>query len=200
MIKKIFMLFKMGRKLSTSGTLLYISELYSLPASIKFIFFIIGFNINKKKNTITDNSIGEKLCNALQEMGTTFIKLGQFLATRPDIIGENVAKNLEKLQDKLTPFDQAQAKNILKKQLGEEKFSQIKNLSKPIAAASIAQVHFADIENEKNISKVAIKILRPNIEKIFNDELDALMLLAYLVENISKKTKRLKLIETVQLL
>ena len=119
------MLFKLGRKLSTSGTLLYISELYSLPISIKFLFYIIGFNINKKKKIVDDSSTGEKLCDALQEMGTTFIKLGQFLATRPDIIGENVAKNLEKLQDKLTPFDQEQAKNILKDQLGKEKFSQI---------------------------------------------------------------------------
>ena len=59
-------------------------------------------------------------------MGTTFIKLGQFLATRPDIIGENISKELEKLQDKLPPFDITLAKNILKKELGEENFDQIK--------------------------------------------------------------------------
>ena len=65
-------------------------------------------------------SPGVKLCNALQGMGTTFIKLGQFLATRPDIIGEDIAKELEKLQDKLPPFQLEEAKNILRKELGKK--------------------------------------------------------------------------------
>jgi ubiquinone biosynthesis protein len=133
-------------------------------------------------------------------MGTTFIKLGQFLATRPDIIGENVSKELEKLQDKLPEFPLYEAKNILKNELGKENFQQISNLTEPVAAASIAQVHFATIDISGEKKNVAIKILRPDIEKIFNEELDALMLLAYIVESISKKTKRLKLVEIVQLL
>ena len=133
-------------------------------------------------------------------MGTTFIKLGQFLATRPDIIGENIAKELEKLQDKLPAFSTFQAKNILRDEIGKENFSQIKNLSEPIAAASIAQVHFATIVDSNKNKEVAVKILRPNIEKLFNEELDALMLLAYIIENLIKKAKRLKLVEVVQLL
>ena len=133
-------------------------------------------------------------------MGTTFIKLGQFLATRPDIIGEKVSKDLEMLQDKLKPFSTSEAKNILRKELGEQNYKQIENLSEPVAAASIAQVHFATISDSKLNKEVAIKILRPNIEEIFNEELDALMLLAYIVEKFLKKTKRLKLIEVVQLL
>ena len=106
--------------------------------------FIIGFNFGNKNNN-SNLSAGAKLCNALQEMGTTFIKLGQFLATRPDIIGEDISKELEKLQDKLPAFDLVVAKNILKKELGKENFDQITNISEPIAAASIAQVHFANI-------------------------------------------------------
>ena len=128
-------------------------------------------------------------------MGTTFIKLGQFLSTRPDIIGENVAKDLEKLQDKLPAFNLVVAKNILKKELGEENFNLFSNISEPVAAASIAQVHFADLNTDGKKNYVAIKILRPNIENVFNDELDALMLLAYIVESLVKKTRRLKLIE-----
>ena len=110
------MLFKIGRKLSTSGAITSIYEIYNPPIAIKILFFVIGFNINDKK---INNSLsaGAKLCNALQEMGTTFIKLGQFLATRPDIIGENVSKELEKLQDKLPAFNLIVAKNILKKNL-----------------------------------------------------------------------------------
>ena len=199
MFKKLFMLFKIGRKLSTSDAISSVYEIYDPPIAIKILFFVIGFNFGNKKNN-NNLSAGEKLCGALQEMGTTFIKLGQFLATRPDIIGENISKELEKLQDKLPPFDLIIAKNILEKELGKENFEQITNISEPVAAASIAQVHFANINVSGQKKDVAIKILRPNVEKLFNEELDAIMFLAYIVENLIKKTKRLKLIEIVQLL
>ena len=199
MFKKLFMLFKIGRKLSTSGAIDSIYEIYDPPILIKTFFFIIGFNLGEKRKN-NSFSPGSKLCNALQEMGTTFIKLGQFLSTRPDIIGENISKELEKLQDKLPAFNIKEARNILREELGKENFKQIENLSVPIAAASIAQVHTATINNLNKKKDIAIKILRPNIEKIFNEELDALMLLAYIVEGIIKKTKRLKLVEVVQLL
>ncbi len=199
MIKKLYMLFKIGRKLSSSGAISSLYEIYNPPIGIKILFFIIGFNFKQKKAN-KNLSAGSKLCTALQEMGTTFIKLGQFLATRPDIIGENISEELEKLQDKLPPFDLFIAKNILKKELGEKNFKQIQNISEPVAAASIAQVHFATIIESDQKKEVAIKILRPNIDKLFNDELDALMFLAYIVESLIKKTKRLKLVEVVQLL
>ena len=127
------------------------------------------------------------------------LKLGQFLATRPDIIGSDVASDLEKLQDKLPPFDIESAKEILKKEVGINNYNNIIEFSGPIAAASIAQVHFAKINFNGEIKKVAIKILRPDIEKIFNKELDALMLLAYILEKTISKSKRLKLIEVVHL-
>jgi len=199
MLKKLFMLFKIGRKLSTSGAISSIYEIYEPPIVIKMLFFVIGFNFGDKKNS-NNLSAGAKLCNALQGMGTTFIKLGQFLATRPDIIGENISKELEKLQDKLPAFNLIVAKNILKKELAKERFEQFTNISEPAAAASIAQVHVANINISGKKKDVAIKILRPDIEKIFNEELDALMLLAYIAQIIVKKTKRLKLVEVVQLL
>ena len=193
------MLFKIGRRLSTSGAISSIYEIYNPPIIIKIIFFVIGFSFEDKKN-YKNLSSGAKLCNALQEMGTTFIKLGQFLATRPDIIGEDVAKELEKLQDKLPAFNLNEAKSTLEKELEKENFEQITNISEPIAAASIAQVHFAEINVSGQKKYVAIKILRPDIERIFNEELDALMLLAYIIQSVIKKTKRLKLVEVVQLL
>ena len=199
MFKKLFMLFKIGRKLSTSGAISSIYEIYNPPIIIKIFFFVIGFSFGDKKNN-HNLSPGTKLCNALQGMGTTFIKLGQFLATRPDIIGENISNELEKLQDKLPAFSLVIAKNILKKELEKENFEQITNISEPVAAASIAQVHFANISVSGQNKDVAIKILRPDIERIFNEELDALMLLAYIVQSLIKKTKRLKLVEVVQLL
>ena len=199
MIKKLFMLFKIGRKLSTSGAISSVYEIYNPPIVIKILFSIIGFSFKDNKN-YNNASAGANLCKALQEMGTTFIKLGQFLATRPDIIGENISKELVKLQDKLPPFDLFLAKSILKDELGKENFEQITNISEPVAAASVAQVHFANINVSGHKKDIAIKILRPDVEKIFNEELDALMFLAYVVESLVKKTKRLKLVEIVQLL
>ena len=111
MLKKLFMLFKIGRKLSASGAISSIYEIHNPPIAVKIFFYLIGFG-SKDKEKNKNLSPGVRLCNALQNMGTTFIKLGQFLATRPDIIGENISKELEKLQDKLPPFDLIKAKEI----------------------------------------------------------------------------------------
>ena len=199
MLKRVFKLFQIARKFSSSGAVTTINEIHQLPAIINlfFNFISIGASSNLHNN---QNTPGEKLCTALQGMGTTFIKLGQFLATRPDIIGEELAKSLEKLQDKVPAFDLHDAKKIIKKEIGENYFRDIQELSEPIAAASIAQVHLAKIKHEEQERQVAIKILRPDIEKLFNEELDALMLFAYIIENTFSKAKRLKLIEVVHLL
>ncbi len=182
-----------------SGAINTIDEIYKIPVAIKFFFDLISLGSEKKISNNSKNP-GEKLCDALEGMGTTFIKLGQFLATRPDIIGEKLTNDLVKLQDKLPAFDIFQAKNIIKNELGEKQFSKITNISEPIAAASIAQVHIANIKINNENKEVAIKILRPDIEELFNKELDALMLFAYLVESIFIKAKRLKLVEVVHLL
>ena len=200
LIKKTILLFKIGRKLAKSEALNIISETYKPHLLIKFFFLIFGFKLNKDILKHQNKTPGQRLCLSLQEMGTTFIKLGQFLATRPDIIGENLAKDLETLQDKLPEFEKSEAALILKKGLGENVYNNISEFSEPIAAASIAQVHFAKIKINGDIKEVAIKILRPSIEKIFNEEIDALMLLASLTEKIVSKSRRLKLIEVVHLL
>ena len=200
LIKKTILLFKIGRKLAKSEALNIISETYNPPFLIKFFFLIFGFELSRDPSRHQNKTSGQRLCLSLQEMGTTFIKLGQFLATRPDIIGENLAKDLETLQDKLPEFEKSEAALILKKGLGENVYKDISEFSEPIAAASIAQVHFAKIKINGDIKEVAIKILRPSIEKIFNEEIDALMLLASLTEKIVSKSRRLKLIEVVHLL
>jgi ubiquinone biosynthesis protein len=200
MIKKIFTLFKLGRKLAKSDALTIATKFNKPPLAIKMLFNLLSFSFTKNQQVNQNDSEGKRLSNSLQSMGTTFIKLGQFLATRPDIIGEELSKHLENLQDRLPPFPLSQAKEMIKKDLGEETFNLIINLSEPVAAASIAQVHKAQINDNGTIKDVAIKILRPNIKKIFNEEIDALMLFAFLVESLIKKTKRLKLIEVVFLL
>ncbi len=199
MFRKIFILFRIARRLAISDAVEIISKIHQPPIIIKTLLNIFSFSISKKNDSL-DKSDEDKLCESIQGMGTTFIKLGQFLATRPDIIGEEISKKLEKLQDRLPPFSMQDAKNILKESLGEENFKSILNLSEPVAAASIAQVHKAQINENGTIKDVAIKILRPEIRKVFNEEIDALMLLAYIIQSTVTKTKRLKLVEVVFLL
>ena len=199
MLKKIYILIKILRKFSVSGAVETFNEIKELPKFLKIIFFL--FSLGKKNDaTNIGNTSGEKLCIALQGMGTTFIKLGQFLATRPDIIGEDVAKKLEKLQDKLPAFSTYEAKEILKKEIGQRSFDNIVSIGDPIAAASIAQVHFAKVKIDGKEKDLAIKILRPNIHKMVNEELDALMFFVFIIESLFKKTKRLKLVEIIYLL
>ena len=200
MIKKIYILFKLTRKLALSDALKIISRIHKTPLIIKIFLGIFSISFSKKQNENHKLSEEERFCQSIEGMGTTFIKLGQFLATRPDIIGEKLSKQLEKLQDRLPPFPTSEAKKIIKENLGDELYKLIINLSEPVAAASIAQVHKAQINDNGIIKDIAIKILRPNIKKKFNEEIDAFMLLAYFVENIITKTKRLRLVEVIFLL
>ena len=186
--------------IARSDILKIVSKFKKPPLAIKILFQILSISFLNPKKKNLDNTEGEKLSKSIQSMGTTFIKLGQFLATRPDIIGDELSIQLEDLQDKLPPFSLSEAKEIIKKDLGEETFNSIIDFNEPVAAASIAQVHKAKINDNGTIKDVAIKILRPDIKRIFNDEIDALMLFAFLVESFIKKTQRLKLVEVVFLL
>ena len=200
MLKKIFILFRIARRLAVSDAVEIISKIHQPPFIIKILLKIFSISFTTKNVSSNNKSDEDKLCESIQGMGTTFIKLGQFLATRPDIIGEEVSKKLEKLQDRLPPFTMQEAKNILRESLGSENFNSVLNLSEPVAAASIAQVHKAQINENGTIKDVAIKILRPEIRKVFNEEIDAFMLLAFIIQSTVTKTKRLKLVEVVFLL
>jgi ubiquinone biosynthesis protein len=200
MLKKLITLFKLGRKIAKSDILNITSKFQEPPIAVKILFKILSFSFSPKRQIHTQKDEGERLSSSLESMGTTFIKLGQFLATRPDIIGEELSEKLENLQDRLPPFSLNQTKEIIKNDLGDDTYNSIINLSEPVAAASIAQVHKAQINDGGTLKDVAIKILRPNIKKIFNEEIDAMMLFAFLVESFIKKTKRLKLVEVVFLL
>jgi ubiquinone biosynthesis protein len=199
MLSNFFILIKIGRALARSNSLSVFEEFYKPPLSIKILMRIFSLTTFNKDSD--NKSPGERLKNSFLTLGPAFIKLGQFLATRPDIVGQEFSQELQKLQDQMPAFDISQSKDALRKELGEEKYQQITYLSKPIAAASIAQVHFAKIiNNEKKEIDVAIKILRPNIEKIFHKELDALRFLASIIEFSVKKSRRLKLVKIIDLL
>ena len=114
MITRLIILFKIGRKLAQSEILEIFSKFHEIPTFIKILFYFLSFSFKKKGQINYNVEEKKRLSNSLQSMGTTFIKLGQFLATRPDIIGDDLSKQLETLQDKLPPFSLSEAKNIIR--------------------------------------------------------------------------------------
>ena len=113
-------------------------------------------------------SPGTNLAHALKRLGPTYIKLGQILSTRADLIGEQAALDLSALQDQLEPFSDAQARSTLEQALGRPIDEVFDDFGPPISAASVAQVHLARLKTGKD---VAVKILRPDIERRFDREL-----------------------------
>ncbi len=141
---------------------------------------------------------GERLAAALNALGPSFIKFGQALSTRPDLIGETMAQDLSDLQDQLPPFAADQARATIEAELGaplDTLFSRFDD--EPVAAASIAQVHFA-VTNDGR--EVAVKVLRPKIEQAFARDLDLFYWLAELIERTQPRWRRLKPVEVVRTL
>jgi ubiquinone biosynthesis protein len=134
---------------------------------------------------------------ALSSLGPSYIKLGQFLATRPDLIGPKRAFELKALQDRLPPFSMAEARRAIEQNLGQPVETLFQSFSEPIAAASIAQVHRATTADGKD---VAVKILRPGVEKRFADDVSSFFFAARLMEKVSAEGRRLRPVAAVQML
>jgi ubiquinone biosynthesis protein len=151
---------------------------------------------------VGDKRPGERLALALSELGPAFIKLGQVLSTRSDLLGEQVAEDLTKLQDQLPAFSAFQARATIETELGariEELFSQFDD--EPVSAASISQVHYAITVPDEEYPEgrqVAVKVLRPGIEDAFKADIELLLWLAYLIERTQPRLRRLKPVEVVQ--
>jgi ubiquinone biosynthesis protein len=144
---------------------------------------------------------GERLSRALTALGPSYIKLGQFLATRRDIIGPELAGDLALLQDKLAPFSMAEARAAIRDALGEDADTLFADFGEPIAAASIAQVHKASLrEADGSLRPVAVKILRPGIERRFRRDLDSFYFAARLIEHLYAPSRRLRPVAIVDTL
>ena len=133
-----------------------------------------------------------RLSAALTRLGPTYVKLGQFLATRPDVVGIAIARDLESLQDKMAPFPQAEAERMIEEALGASLEKLFISLGPAVAAASIAQVHHADVVSPEGPKPVAVKVLRPGIERRFAVDLDAFMFAARNAERFSSEARRLR--------
>lgn len=139
---------------------------------------------------------GQRLARALQQMGPSFIKLGQALSTRADLLGAQVAEDLSDLQDHIPPFPGAQARRTVEAEF-DKPLDQIylQFDDRPVAAASMSQVHYALTPDGR---EVAVKILRPDIERAFARDLDLLYWLAELVEFTQPHLRRLRPIASVR--
>ena len=147
---------------------------------------------------------GVRLRQALEALGPIFVKFGQVLSTRRDLLPLDVANELTFLQDRVPPFDAAVAAALIEKALGrriEEVFARFD--AQPVASASIAQVHFARLRDDVDTGRaqggreVAVKVLRPGMLEAIEDDLDLLHTLAHWLERISADGRRLKPKEVV---
>ena len=161
---------------------------------VPFLFKTLKLLLFVKKNKNTD------LSKTLKKLGPTWIKLGQFLSTRPDIIGKDLSDKLKKLQDKVEPFTITKAKEILQKEFKEDYEDIFIEIMPSEAAASIAQVHKGKVKLNNEKYDVAVKILRPNIEREIKRDLRNFFVTAKIMERFSKEAKRLRLVDVVKTL
>ena len=138
---------------------------------------------------------------AMTKLGPSYIKLGQFLATRADVIGPELAQDLAHLQDKIAPFAMSQARRAVEEALGGKLEDHFVSFGPAIAAASIAQVHKATVRAPDGTEKtVAVKILRPGIERQFRRDLNSYYFAARLVEKFHAPSRRLRPTAVVDIL
>ena len=132
---------------------------------------------------------------ALTALGPAYIKFGQILSTRPDVVGDELATQLRVLQDKLPPFPTDEALRAIERELEAPVPSLFEEFSEPVAAASIAQVHRARLRGTGEA--VAIKVLRPGIERAFRRDVDAFYLAARLIGWLAPSIRRLRPMDVV---
>ncbi|WP_043114445.1 ubiquinone biosynthesis regulatory protein kinase UbiB [Solimonas soli] len=143
---------------------------------------------------------GERLRLALEELGPVFIKFGQALSTRPDIVPADIAADLARLQDRVPPFPGREARAIIESELGkplDAVFAEFDEV--PMASASVAQVHAAKlrVEGSDDTFDVVVKVLRPGIDAIMRSDIELLHTLAGLAEKFSPELRRLRPREVV---
>ncbi|MEM7214870.1 MAG: 2-polyprenylphenol 6-hydroxylase [Pseudomonadota bacterium] len=132
----------------------------------------------------------ERISIALNRLGPSWVKLGQFLATRPDVVGQAMAKDLELLHDRIAPFDTKVAMQRVSESLGQPVEDMYSEFGEPVAAASVAQVHKAVLKESGET--VAVKVIRPGIRNRFRKDLDTFYAAAGLLERFSPDAERLK--------
>ena len=189
----ILRLIRTGATLERTGAMPVILNALDAPRTLKFAarFIVWPFQFLGRRG---DQSL-PPAPRALTAMGPAYIKFGQILSTRPDVVGPELAEQLRVLQDRLPPFATDVAKQSFKSEIGLDADDVFSDFSEPVAAASIAQVHRGKLKDTGQ--SVAIKVLRPEIERAFQKDLDTFYFAARLVEFVSPKSRRLKPMDVI---
>ena len=190
----IFRLIRVGATLERTGAMGALMEAFEVPRLARVVlrgvawpFAWLGFKGDPTQPPVA---------RALTAMGPAYIKFGQVLSTRPDVVGSEMATELRLLQDRLPPFPLAQAKAEVARELGIDVDAVFTEFSEPVAAASIAQVHRA--RRADTGEYVAVKVLRPRIERAFRRDVDAFYFAAGLIEKLVPGTRRLRPVEVIE--
>ena len=189
----ILRLVRTGATLERTGAMAVVMDAMDAPplvrGTMRFLawpFQWLGYRGDKSMPPAT---------RALTALGPAYIKFGQILSTRPDLVGEELATQLRVLQDKLPPFATDLAKKSVESELGQPVEELFADFSEPVAAASIAQVHRATLRGGGD--EVAVKVLRPGIERAFRKDIDAFYFAAKMVELLSPASRRLRPTEVI---
>jgi len=166
--------------------------LQELPVPLRVLFILAPWHLFPQPKM----DRGDRLRLALEELGPVFVKFGQILSTRRDLLPDDMANSLKYLQDRVPPFPSDQARGIIEKSLGApvaELFAEFS--ADPMASASVAQVHAATLHNGQ---QVVVKVIRPGIERVINQDLSLMYLMARLLERYWSEGRRLHPVEVVE--
>ena len=153
-----------------------------------------------ERRGLTPGERGRLMLDALKRLGPSYIKLGQFLSTRPDIVGAELADALSALKDDLPPFPTEAARAIVEASIGQPIETLFESFSDSVAAASIAQVHKAELKRPEGNQIVAIKVLRPGIRRLFARDLRTFYAGARFIEQNAPEARRLRPLAVVEIL
>jgi len=190
----IWRLIRTGATFERAGAMRVALKAFDAPPGLRIAARILGWPF-QWLGVRGDPSM-PPVTRALTALGPAYIKFGQIMSTRPDVVGDELAEQLKVLQDKLPPFSTAEAKRAVLAELGipaDELFSEF---SDAVAAASIAQVHKATLADTGEV--VAVKVLRPGIERAFQKDIDAFYLIARFVELLAPGARRLRPMDVIQ--
>ncbi len=189
----IIRLIRTGATLERTGAMDVVLEAFKAPKRLRFAARMLGWPF--KWLGLKGDPALPPATRALTALGPAYIKFGQVLSTRPDIVGEEVALQLKYLQDKLPPFPTEIAKKMIEEELGMPVSMIFSEFSEPVAAASIAQVHRARLADTGE--EVAVKVLRPGIERAFRKDVDAFYFAAWVIEVLAPFSRRLRPVDVI---
>jgi ubiquinone biosynthesis protein len=184
----IWRLIRTGATFERTGAMKVVLDAFNAPTSLRVTARVLGWPF--KWLGLKGDTNMPPVTRALTALGPAYIKFGQILSTRPDVVGEELANQLTVLQDQLPSFPHEQAIKTVESELNKPLDQLFETFSESVAAASIAQVHKAKLLNTGE--EVAVKILRPKIEKAFSKDIDAFYLAANVIEFFSISSRRLK--------